>query len=88
MIFCNRYDCLFNEPTDEDHWFGEDKRMVTPFEDDVIRGMCSCENLYIRLRKITQGCIEHEIPECMNYSARKRKGHMDWAKYPQGGNIG
>lgn len=88
IIYCNNYNCLFNEPIDESHWVGEDKPGITPFEDDTYRGKCSYDKVFVRNRKITTMTMEYNIPECVNFSDKKIKGHMDFSKFPQGGNIG
>ena len=90
VIYCNVSDCIYNEPLPEGekHYVGEDRKGVTPFEDDYYEGTCSCGKLFVRIRNVDTYNTRHEIPECKCFSLKVRRGHLDFSRFPQGGNVG
>ena len=89
VVYCNVSDCLYNEPLPEgeEHYVGEDKRGVTPFTDCSYKGTCSCKKLFFRVRDVVNHDTHYEIPECMCFSLKVRRGHMDFSRFPSGGQV-
>lgn len=88
IVYCNNTECLHYQDSGEAHFVGEDQKGVTPFEADAYKGICTCEKLFVRSRKVVTRTLDLQVPECVNFSDKKYKGRMDFSRFPQGGNIG
>lgn len=87
IVYCNSKKCL--------HWkeipfkyFVNHNKNVNNFEDSAFRGICSRKEIAVRQRDIISKDMYYNINECKSFSNTKISGHMDFSKFPQGGNIG
>ena len=51
-------------------------------------GFCIRKDIGIQLHFIETYSTKHEVPQCEGYSLKGIRGHFDWSRFPQGGNVG
>ena len=89
-IYCNALKCMWNVKLEE-KVFLKHHREHQPFDDDAYEGICSRNEigLYYKEEAPTFGQVrvKKKWVYCPFRSDVHPSGHMDWSRFPQGGNI-
>ena len=86
-VYCNCADCLHYEELLEKKILMHHKGYI-PIGDDGYSGICVREEIGISRMHISTNQVDYRLAKCVSKSDKRIAGHMDWSKFPQGGNIG
>lgn len=86
IIFCNDAKCLWNQQIDIKKFVKRHKDHK-PFPHDFYSGVCSRPEIAINPKVIDTREVKHQLAVCAVRSNKGISGHLDWSRYPQGGNI-
>ena len=86
LIFCGDSRCLWYKDIEVKKYV---KRHTdhTPFSNDYYQGICTRPEIALNQKIIDTAQMKHQLAVCAVRSDKTISGHLDWSKYPQGGNI-
>ena len=87
IVYCNDKDCPNRKelPFKKKINWGRGR---VPFEEDGYTGICLKKEIAVDSKTVETTNTKYRYSECRNRSDMKISGHMDFSRFPQGGNIG
>ena len=85
--YCDNEECLHFSKLDSAHFLKHARNYKPLGDSSGYPGMCGRADQGIRIKKFESTQVKYEWSVCTSFSNRKIKGHMDWSRFPQGGNI-
>ena len=86
LVFCNEAKCIWNKDIEMKKYVKR-HRDHTPFPQDYYHGICSRLEIAINPETIETIQVKHSLAICAVRSDKGISGHIDWSRFPQGGNI-
>lgn len=87
VVYCAEYRCTWNQSVPFEKFIAWRRFEYTHFKDLGYNGICVRSELGIRPKTLDMTKEHWELAICPYLSITASKGHMDWSRFPEGGNI-
>lgn len=88
VVYCKVKECLWYEDIPFSVYVAPTKDYTPLGEEDAYRGVCGRATLGIAGKVIETSLAKHNLAVCKLRSDKRITGHLDFSKFPTGGNIG
>lgn len=85
-VLCNNSECIFFQPLPEGR-IQNLSRSGRPWDWDKYTGLCTREEIGVKVRVIETRDTKYVLPECRTFSNKGFSGHLDFSRFPKGGHI-
>lgn len=86
LVYCDDYRCVWNVAIKFKKYVLHHKD-EKPFEEDSAKGVCGRKEILLTPKEINTLQRKYKLATCSVRSDKGISGHLDFSRFPQGGNI-
>ncbi|MBI2020133.1 hypothetical protein HYS94_01815 [Candidatus Daviesbacteria bacterium] len=87
FIWCDAVDCVWNMNPLPFKKYVQVNDNFKSLPNDNVKGLCTRQEIRLTAREVETLRVKHKLAGCAVRSDKRITGHMDWGKFPEGGNI-